>query len=744
LPASSLFTLGALFFVSGASALVYQVSWQRILALHTGVGIESIAIIVAAFMAGLGLGSALGGVISARRPPGASLRAFALVELAIGAFGALSCLLYYDLLYQRAAWLYQPAWRGALLHFVALGLPTTFMGMSLPLLVRGTVAEAAAAGRTIGILYGLNVVGAATGALLTPWVLVRLVGIRGAVTAAAIGNVLAGLGALALATRAGGGVSDATVAPKPTEDAAAEAPASRPFTLWLLLYALGGFCALALEILWFRLIDVAAKSTAFTFGTVLTIYLLGYGAGTLGGARLVARVRRPLLAFVLCQCALLAWSGLAVAALAWLPAGTPGYGWFVRYWAGHEQFALGRAWDPVAAVRLYGLLPLFLYGVPTVLMGLSFPILQRAVHDDPATSGRKVGLLQAANIAGCVAGSLGVGLVTLGSVGTTGTLRILLLAGLVFVAVGLRAYGLRPSLAAAGVVLAVTAGILPGQRALWLRLHGGISRDGAAALLGEDATGVAAIVRSGSGWRVFVDGKSHSWIPFGGIHTWLGAIPAMVHDAPQDIAIIGLGSGNTAWAAAARPETRNVTVFELSGTQPRLLRELAAQGGGTELASLLDDPRVHVRIADGRNALLSQPQTYDLIQADAQLPQTAYSGNLYSVEFFRLCASRLKPGGLMVTWAPTRRVATSFRRAFPHVLAFDDGQILVGGNDRPVVYVATWRARAESESSRARFGPGAVRLLVRHLRGVRRVEGEAAGEMDHDLFPRDEFAAPDR
>ena len=96
----------------------------------------------------------------------------------------------------------------------------------------------------------------------------------------------------------------------------------------------------------------------------------------------------------------------------------------------------------------------------------------------------------------------------------------------------------------------------------------------------------------------------------------------------------------------------------------------------------------------------------------------------------------------MVTWAPTRRVSASFRRAFPHVLAFDDGQILLGANDRPVVHVATWRARAESEASRARVGPGAVRLLVRHLRGARRVEGEVAGEMDHDLFPRDEFASP--
>ena len=96
-----------------------------------------------------------------------------------------------------------------------------------------------------------------------------------------------------------------------------------------------------------------------------------------------------------------------------------------------------------------------------------------------------------------------------------------------------------------------------------------------------------------------------------------------------------------------------------------------------------------------------------------------------------------------MTWAPTRRVTASFRAAFPHVLSFDDGQILVGGKERPAVHVAAWRARAESDWALARFGPGAVRLLVRHLRGVRRMEGDTGAEVNLDLFPRDEFATPD-
>jgi predicted membrane-bound spermidine synthase len=187
------------FFLSGLAALVYQVTWQRILALHSGVGIYSVAVIVAAFMLGLGAGSQAGGVASARLAPAAALRAFAFIELGIGAFGALSVTLYYDLLYVHAAWLYAPLWRAAILHVLALAAPTFLMGMSLPFLVRAMVRSAPTAGATVGRLYAVNLVGAAVGAALTPWVLIRVSGMRGAALCAAAANVAAAL--LALASR---------------------------------------------------------------------------------------------------------------------------------------------------------------------------------------------------------------------------------------------------------------------------------------------------------------------------------------------------------------------------------------------------------------------------------------------------------------------------------------------------------------------------------------------------------------
>jgi predicted membrane-bound spermidine synthase len=736
---------GVAFFFSGVSALVYQVAWQRILALHTGVGIYSIALIVASFMAGLGLGSHIGGWASFRLGPERSIRAFALLELGIGLFGLLSCTLFYDLLYLRASWLYDSLWTSGALHFLALLFPTTLMGMSLPFLVRAIVRDADTAGRVIGNLYGINVIGASVGALITPWILIRLVGIRGAVTAAATGNSIAFLVAavlLLMLRRA----SDLP-APRATQSDPLSGTPSQPYTTWMALYALSGFCAMSLEIVWFRLVDLGAKSMAFSFGTVLALYLILYALGSLVGARLVSRISRPLYAFVLCQSGLIVYAGAAVFLLVALPSETPFYSWFVDYWGHPRAFVFsGNLWSPTA-LRLYFALPTMLFGPATFLMGLSFPILQRAVQDDPQTSGRKVGYLQAANIAGGVTGSLLVGLVLLNRVGTSGALRFLMCCGLIFVALGVRRYGLRSWTGLAGAVLVLLVVALPNRAGLWNRLHGVFDDS---AIVGEDATGVSALVPVGNGrYRVYVNGKSHSWVPFGGSHTRLGAVPAIVHPLPVEIAIIGLGSGNTAWAAAMRRETQTVTVFEISGPQPKVLEQLiethADHPDLEELREFLEDSRVEIRVADGRKALESDRKLYDVIQADPLHPAMAYSGNVYSREFFELCARRLKPGGIMCTWSPTTRVYQTFRNVFPHVLEIEDGGILIGSNDLIPIERRTWRERVLSPRVASYMGGwNRARWLLETVRTVRKARRPLAPgfALNHDLFPRDEFMIP--
>jgi spermidine synthase len=720
----------AAFFASGYAALVYQVAWQRILALQTGVGIYSIALIVAAFLAGLGIGSELGGRLSVRLDNRSALRAFAFVELAIGLFGVASSTIYYDWLYVRLGWLYAVPWRAGLLDLASLGLPTVLMGMSLPFLVRAMVVEGRAAPRTIGLLYAVNLVGAAAGALMTPWILIRFLGIAGALRVAAVANLSAGLVALAV------GTSPASSSPPATATADRRPHGERPLAAWVVLYALSGFCALALEMVWFRIIDVTVKATAFTFGTVLAVYLAGSAVGTFAGVATAHRVARPLSTFLACQCAILAYAAASLLVVSMVPADHPMLAWIAELARSPRSYETGARWDVSEVLLLYGAVPAVVYGIPTMLMGYSFIVLQRAVQDDPRTSGRKVGLLQAANIAGCVAGSLVVGLVTLTWLGSAGTVRMLAAVGVALALVGARYASHAFVVPAAALLVLAVAG--PGNDRIWPRLHG-LAQAGV--MVDEDATGVVALAPEADGWRLFVNGRSHSTLPFGGLHTTLGAAPAIVHPAPAQVAVVGLGSGDTAWAAACRLETSQLRVFEICAPEHRLLRRLGATGAVPRLASFLGDPRLDLVIADGRNALERVSDAYDLIEMDALPPSSPYSGSLYSVEFFSVCARRLRPGGLMCTWAPTIRVLPSFAAAFPYVLEMAEGRVLIGSRAPIAIDLAEWRRRLDRPEVRDYLGRARAERVWAHMAGARVAFRGGTTFENHDLDPRDEFNA---
>jgi hypothetical protein len=346
-----------------------------------------------------------------------------------------------------------------------------------------------------------------------------------------------------------------------------------------------------------------------------------------------------------------------------------------------------------------------------------------------------VGFLQAANIAGCTAGSLLIGLVALQRLGTPATLRLLVGLGLVFALVGWRFYG--RLFAAIALGLAVLAWALPGPEKLWRRLHG-VRADVGLTIFEEDATSVVALTPDEGGWRLSVNGKGNSWMPYGSGHTLLGAMPAAVHPAPLDVAVVGLGSGDTAWAAAWRSETRSLTVFEISAPQPRILWRLVGFVDMRDTRHLLQDPRLRIRIEDGRKALQSDEARYDLIETDATWPETAGSGNLYSVEFFDAAARRLKPGGMMCTWAPTPRVGATFRSVFPHVLEAEGGDTLIGSRDPIEFRPELWAERTARAA--AYLGPERAAEVRQSVARLRPAGPAAKVALNLDLWPRDEYA----
>jgi MFS family permease len=304
-------TFQAVFLASGFAALLYQMIWQRLLTLFGGADVYSVTLIVSAFMAGLGVGSLAGGHVADRLSPRRRLQAFALSELSIALFGAASVWILYDWLYARLGPVSLPAWATAGVLFAVLLWPTFFMGMSLPLLSRALTESAETASRRIASLYGWNTVGAALGSLVTVWVLLRAMDFRHATWIGAALNAACAAAALWLAR--GAPKADPEVAPDVEAAAAGARPAALGLGAWIALYALSGFIALSLEIVWFRLLGVVLKSNSFTFATLLALFLTGVGGGSLVGHALSARSRRPARTFLLLQAAIPLYATLSVA-----------------------------------------------------------------------------------------------------------------------------------------------------------------------------------------------------------------------------------------------------------------------------------------------------------------------------------------------------------------------------------------------------------------------------------------------
>jgi hypothetical protein len=240
-----------------------------------------------------------------------------------------------------------------------------------------------------------------------------------------------------------------------------------------------------------------------------------------------------------------------------------------------------------------------------------------------------------------------------------------------------------------------------------------------------------------------VNGRSISTLPFGGVHSHLGAVPAAMHPDPRRIAVIGLGSGDTAWAAGLRSGTALVRVYELCAPQLDLLRRLAeSDPPPPRLRRFLRDRRYEFRFEDGRNAIERSEEHWDVIEADPLLPHSAGSGNVYSLEFFRGCARRLNRGGLMCTWTPTERVHATFREAFAHVVSISDGLLLVGSNEPIAIDPAAWRARLVAPEVFSYLGESLFHEVFARLQTAAPWSPKGRADLDLDLFPRDEFRTP--
>lgn len=722
-------TLFGLFFLSGAAALIYQTAWHRLLGLFAGADTIAAALVVGAFLLGLGIGSLAAGLYADRLSRRGALLAFALCEVGIALFAVLSPWLYYDVIYRELLPL--SASRGVIFGVVFAGLlwPTFLMGCSLPFLSKAVVSQIAGSAKLIGWLYGLNTLGAGIGAFLGGWFLIGTLGFDKAIYLGAALNLIVAVGGLMLAR----GLDMQGNAPPAVTTRAGEIGSDGIVWRWSLLVFISGFLIVALQIVWYRLIGVLLQSNGYSFSLVLAVFLLGDAAGLLVGARTIDRIADPRRFFFLMQ-------GVATA-LALAGA------WFVYLAIGADllpstfvdrDIMSGRADDIALIVLLVAIVVL----PASFIMGFSFPVVQKAVQRDLDRLGSRVGLVQLANIVGNSMGSLVAGLLLLDLAGTAGTLKLLVAIGLAFAVLQLA--GRRATRWAYLPAAVLVAGLLffPGGDSFWRRLHGLTTEQ---AIVAEDKTGLSLLKMWGSDdGRLYIQGHSQSRLPFDTVHTFLGAIGPLVHEAPKRVLVIGSGTGGTPYAAGLHPATEKIRVIEIVAPVIETLRRYLAHGGRSGVDELLAGKRFEVVVADGRHALALDPILYDVIEADAILPKTALSGLLNSQEFFRQVRTKLAPGGIYVQWAPTERSIETFRSVFPYVTMVHPAMM---GSDRPIpdarekVLALLTQPEIAAHLKAARINRDELQKWFEDKKVEPLNNGQvvAAASPNTDFFPRDEY-----
>jgi len=313
--------------------------------------------------------------------------------------------------------------------------------------------------------------------------------------------------------------------------------------------------------------------------------------------------------------------------------------------------------------------PLLVMGLPVLLMGASFPFVQALVAQRLDTLGRRTGLLLATNVAGNVAGTLLVGFVLIDWLGTSGTLRllagVLLVPGLAWAALSSRRRRVTLGVGAVALLGGLVAAF-PSNTRLWAFFH---SAQGVPFALAEDRACVNALKPVKGEDLLFINATSQNGYPFDDFHVLIGLLPTLMHPDPSSTVAVGLGIGATPYGISRDPRVGRLEVAELCGGEVDIQRVLAARGA-PESAALLGDPRIDIRVADGRKALLGADRRFDMVTVDVVRPQAGYSGSLYSVEFYQLIRSRLQEDGLFSQWAPTPRSFNSVTEVFPYVMRF--------------------------------------------------------------------------
>ena len=679
------------FFISGISALIYEIVWQRMLTLVFGLSTFSVAAVVAAFLAGLALGARLfaGWADRTARP----LRLYAGIELAVGALGLASgffvppLMRVFTTLYTAA----EPGWLGSnLIRFglacATLGVPGIVIGATVPVMARLVAERVQSVAVGFGRFYAVNTIGSVAGAALAGFVLIPGIGVHNTLRTAVAGNLLIVVGLALGAGRElfGPAKTEArSTAPAPTLDADA-----RPPRRVLGLAAATGAVALAYEIAWTRVLAIFTFNSVYVFTMVVTVYLTALALGATVAARLMqARGINRLRTLIGVQVAL---ALLGPIAFACLPAA--------------RGLALTNPTADTARLFIeeYGL-ALALVFPPTVLIGMTLPLLVGMVAATPGGAGRTVGRLYAWNAAGTILGAAVTGTLLIPLLGLRGTLLGLAAVSFLIAAVaatwdapaprGWR--GVTITQFAAGAFVLLVA-VLPPVTRLYRPSEAG---DETVLYYAEGPSAtvhVSEIANADGNYRqLMVDSKAvaGTYPEIVTDQKLLAHLPLLLHPNPQRALTVGFGTGGTSYSMLQHKI--HVDCVEIEPRVPEAYRLFESENHGL-VGPNHERGDFHLVLDDARAWLQVAPIPYDVIVTDVTSIQYRGNGNLYTTDYFRLMQARLAPGGLGCAWVPISGITPeqlkilvrSFQAVYPHTSVWyminlaNDFVILVGTPER--------------------------------------------------------------
>ena len=717
-PRALLIVAFACFFISGMSGLIYEVVWTRMLTQVFGNTTYAVATVLTAFMAGLALGSYLLGLVADKGKN--NFRLYGILEAGVGIYGLLV-----PLIFKLVQSVYVPLFSLNESHPLAFNLvlflvslvfllvPTLLMGATLPILSRFFIHDFNHLGRRLGDLYATNTVGAVFGCALAGYWLIPALGMHSTVQLAAVLNLV--VAAVIFATdwarvkeAAAGGLPEAETSPQRN-------PSTLPSwsgAVLLVSIALSGFAALVYENSWTRALTMVIGTSVYSFTTMLVTFLVGLALGGFLYARIFGRQEVGIRTLGVIELL------VGMTALATIPLFERLPFLFLRL-----LFVIGESFSMFLAIQL--LLSALVMLVPTVLLGMTFPLVAQLFTHDLYRIGRSVGTSYAANTVGAILGAFAGGFIFIPTLGVQNTIilgvALNLLVGWFLLVLDTR-WALQWRMAAGAVVLAALV-VIPWNVPTWdphimtsgVTIYDDLFQDlptdsqrlqemqkDKILYYREGLTVTVSVHQSDQDYLYFktngkIDGSHGDALTQG----MVGYLPLFLHPAAKSVAVIGLGTGMTVKAVGAFP-VQKIDVLEIE----HAMVEASAFFGDLN-SDILQDPRVRLIFTDARNYIMATPKRYDIIISEPSNPWIAGIANLYTREFYQVAKSKLQQDGIFAQWFHNysmsvddfRMVFRTFGEAFPHISVWELGEedfLLVGSHREQLLDAEAVQQRIDS------------------------------------------------